>query len=184
MKGFTHYLAGEDDGDWLISQEGIDFFQVAVDFRLIASIACQPHHQRFLRKVAERFPSLPILCHHMSQLKGSEGPPYKNLKEVLASAELPNMYLKLSGFAYLSERDRNWDYPFWDTLWVYRVAYEQFGTRMVWGSDYPVVTAYMTHKQSLEAFRTHCTFMSDEAKAQILGGTLQGLLAQARDVRL
>lgn len=183
MKGFTHYLASDDDGDWLVSEEGLDFFKVAADLRLIASIACQPHHHRYLRKVAERYPSVPILCHHMSQLKASEGPPYKDLKQVLASAELPNIYLKLSGFAYLSEPDRNWDYPFWDTLWVYRAAYERFGTRMVWGSDYPVVTRYMTHKQSLEAFRTHCTFMSDEAKAEILGGTLQRLLKEARAVR-
>ena len=94
-----------------------------------------------------------------------------------------NIYLKLSGFVYLGEDDRKWNFPYSDTLWVYRAAYERFGTRMVWGSDYPVVASEMTYRQSLEAFRTHCTFLSDAAKAEILGGTLQGLLNDAREVK-
>jgi PAS domain S-box-containing protein len=31
IKGFTHYLARDDDGDWLTSQEGLDFFGVAAE---------------------------------------------------------------------------------------------------------------------------------------------------------
>ena len=50
---------------------------------------------------------------------------------------------------------------------------------MAWGSGYPVVNFFMTHKQSLEACRTHCTFVSDDAKKAILGGTLAGLLGAA-----
>jgi predicted TIM-barrel fold metal-dependent hydrolase len=183
MKGFTHYLRSEDDGSWLTSQDGLDFFRVASDAGLIASIAGAPHHQAALRKVAEALPSMPILSHHMAGLKASEPPPHTMLNQVLESAKVPNMYLKLSGFSYLSDDDRKWEYPYSDTLWIYKAAYERYGTRMVWGSDYPAVNFFMTHKQSLEAFRTHCTFVSDEAKAQILGGTLAGLLEAARGVR-
>ena len=180
MKGFTHYLASEDDGSWLTSRAGTDFFKVAEEHRLIASIACQPHQQSALRKVAEKFPSVPILCHHMGLVKSSEPSPHRNLNEVLRSAELPNMYLKLSGFAYVSQR--SWDYPFSDALWVYRVAYERFGRRTVWGSDYPVCAFDMTHRQALEAFRTHCTFVTDSDKEAILGGTLYMLLHGAKEV--
>ena len=119
----------------------------------------------------------------MSGLKANEGPPYKNLNQVLESANLQNIYLKLSGFVYLGGDDRKWDFPYSDTLWIYRAAYERFGTRMVWGSDYPVVASKMTYRQSLEAFRTHCTFLSDAAKTEILGGTLQGLLNDACEVK-
>ncbi len=45
MKGFTHYLRSEDDGSWLTSQEGLDFFRVAADAGFIANIAGAPHHQ-------------------------------------------------------------------------------------------------------------------------------------------
>lgn len=183
IKGFTHYLAKEDNGEWLNSRNGIDFFTVARDKKLIASIACSPHHQPALRKVAEQFPEVPILCHHMSGVKAPEPPPHPNLNQVLESASLPNIYLKLSGFSYLSDDDNKWEYPYSHTMWVYRACYEQFGPRMCWGSDYPVVRFYMTHQQSLEAFRTHCTFVSSADKEAILGGTLRGLLDSARQVR-
>jgi len=184
IKGFTHYLANEDDGGWMNSPEGVDFFTVAREAKLIASIACSPHHQPALRRVAERFPDVPILCHHMSSLKASEPPPHKNLNEVLESAGVPNIYLKLSGFSYLSDEENKWEYPYSHTLWVYRACYERFGPRMCWGSDYPVVRFYMTHQQSLEAFRTHCSFVSPADREAILGGTLKGLLDRARQVRL
>jgi predicted TIM-barrel fold metal-dependent hydrolase len=181
IKGFTHYLSGEEDGSWLHGEEGLGFFQAAADLGLIASISCQPRHQPSIRQVAERFPSLPILCHHLGSVKASEGPPHKGLREVLASASLPNVYIKLSGFAY-STRVK-WDYPYWDTHWVVRALYEHYGPyRMCWGSDYPVVRFYMTYRQALEAFRTHCTFVPEEDKVWILGGTLGRLLADARKV--
>lgn len=175
IKGFTHYLRHDDDGSWLYGEAGTAFFQVATEFNLIASISCAPHHQPALRKVAERFPSLPILCHHLAGIRAYAEPSQKGLEEVLASAQLPNIYIKLSGFAYCSAV--KWEYPYADTHWIIRSLYEHFGpTRMCWGSDYPVVRFYMTYQQALEAFRTHCTFVSDEDKEWILGKTLEGLL--------
>jgi L-fuconolactonase len=179
IKGFTHYLSDEEDGSWLYSEEGTAFFQAAADLGLIASIACRPHHQPAIRRVAERFPSLPILCHHLGLARADEGPPYAELKEVLASARLPNVYIKLSGFAYCAHVQ--WDYPYSDAQWVVRAEYEHYGPyRMCWGSDYPVVRFYMTYRQALEAFRTHCTFVPDQDKEWILGRTLERLLAGAQ----
>ena len=177
IRGFTHYLRHDDDGAWLYSAEGIAFFQVAEQFNLIASIAGAPHHQPAIRRVAERFPSMPILCHHLAGTKANEEPPHAGLKEVLASAKLPNIYIKLSGFAYCSTV--KWDYPYSDTHWVVRSLYEHFGPyHMCWGSDYPVVRFYMTYKQALEAFRTHCTFVPEADKAWILGKTLARVLTR------
>ena len=180
-KGFTHYLQEDDDGAWLTSEEGLEFFRIASERSLIASIACYPHHQPAIRRIAERFPSMPILCHHLAGIRASEGPPHTGLKQVLASATLPNIYVKLSGFAYCSQV--NWDYPYADTLWIVRTLYEHFGPyRMCWGSDYPVVRFFMTYRQSLEAFRTHCAFVPEPDKAWILGKTLSRLLTVGRVV--
>jgi len=52
----------------------------------------------------------------------------------------------------------------------------------VWGSDFPVVKKSMTHLQALEAFSTHCDFVSEPDKQAILGGTLERLLTDARSV--
>lgn len=177
-KGLTHYLSESDDAEWLNTSDGIDFLSVASQSKLIFSIACAPNHQPALRKVAERFPDMPVLCHHMSGLKASGSAARKNLQEVLTSAVLPNIYLKLSGFAYVSDDDKKFEYPYKDTQWIYKACYEKYGRRMVWGSDYPVVNFYMTYQQSLEAFRKHCAFVSEADKAAILGGTLNGLLQE------
>jgi len=179
IKGFTHYLKHEDDGAWLYSAEGLAFFGVAAEYNLIASIAGRPEHQPAIRKVAERFPTMPILCHHLAGARADEAPPHAGLKEILTSATLPNIYIKLSGFAYCSLV--KWNFPYSDTHWVIRSLYEHFGPyRMCWGSDYPVVRFYMTYQQSLEAFRSHCTFVSEHDKGWILGQTLEHLLNNAR----
>jgi predicted TIM-barrel fold metal-dependent hydrolase len=68
-------------------------------------------------------------------------------------------------------------------MWVYKAAYEKFGARMCWGSDYPPALFHMTYRQSLEAFRAHCDFVSPGDREAILGGTLKRLLDSARPVR-
>jgi L-fuconolactonase len=174
--GFTHYLAGEDDG-WLTSDEGMAFFRVAAERNLLASISCAPHHLASLRQVAAAFPSLPILIHHMGMVKAAERWPHPNLQELLRCAEQPNMYVKVSGFAYAATV--KWDFPYSETLWLVRTLYENFGPhRLCWGSDYPVVRQFMTYRHSLEAFRTHCTFVTEDDKASILGENLARLLQE------
>lgn len=175
LKGYTHYLRGNDDGSWFFSEEGQRFFQTTADLGLIASIAMGSQHHVPLRKLAAQFPTVPFLCHHMAGARADETPPYPQLKEVLASAKVPNIYVKMSGFAYVSKV--SWEYPYTDTHRVVRELYEHFGaSRLCWGSDYPVVRNFMTYQHSIEAFRTHCTFISDDDKAEILGGTLHKLL--------
>lgn len=178
IKGFTHYLKREDDGAWLHSDEGLAFFQVAAEKNLIASLSCAPHHHAAIRTVAKRFPSMPILIHHLGSVKVNL-PAEAGLNEVLASAQQPNIYIKLSGFAHVTSGE-TWNFPYPETHAMIRAEYEAFGgRRMCWGSDYPVVRRAMTYRQSLEAFRTHCDFVSADDRAWILGGTLQRLLDAA-----
>ena len=177
LKGFTHYLKNDDDGAWLYSPEGLAFFGVAAERKMLASISAQPHHQPAIRKVALAYPSLPILCHHLGGVRANEGAERAGLREVLRSASVPNIFIKLSGFAYCSQT--NWDYPYGDALPIVRQLYEHFGAdRMCWGSDYPVVRFFMTYRQSIEAFRTHCPFVPAADQETILGGTLGRLLEQ------
>lgn len=177
IKGFTHYLAPNDDGAWLYGDEGQKLFQVAADHNLIASISCLPQQQPAIRQIAERFPSVKILCHHMGWVKAEETS-HDGLKQVLESAKLPNIYIKLSGFAYATAI--NWNFPYADTHDIVRAEYEHFGPqRMCWGSDYPVVRFFMTYRQALEAFRYHCLFVSEADKEWILGRTLEQILGSS-----
>lgn len=175
LKGFTHYVRGDDDGSWFLGEEGTRFFRKAADLKLIVSMAIGPHLQHVLRQIAQRFPSVPFICHHMAGARAAEQPPYPRLKEILASARTPNIYVKMSGFHYASQV--SWDYPYSDTGWIVRALYEHFGpARLCWGSDYPVVRQFMTYQHALEVFRTHCTFIPEKDKAEILGEALNRLL--------
>lgn len=177
IRGFTHYLRAGDDASWLTSADGLELLQTAADLNLIVSLSSNPDHQPAIRCAAERFPSVPFLIHHMGYVRLGSGTLEENVDQVLASARIPNIYIKLSGFAYTSAVE--WDYPYDDIRWVVLAEYEHFGPqRMCWGSDYPVVRFYMTYRQALEAFRTHCDFVPAGDQEWILGGTLARLLAQ------
>jgi predicted TIM-barrel fold metal-dependent hydrolase len=175
LVGFTHYVKDDDAGAWYLSDEGLAFFRVAEAQRLIASLSLPARLQPILRKVAERFPGVPFLAHHMGGPRATEPPPYPLFREILASAALPNVYIKLSGFHYAAPVV--WEYPYSDCAWLVRGLYEHFGPdRLCWGSDYPVVRRAMTYRQALEAVRTHCVFIPPEHKARILGGNLERLI--------
>jgi len=175
VRGISHYLKEDDDAAWLTSDEGLAFFRLVADRGLIVSLAVRPHQQPAVRALAERFPSMPILCNHFSRIDAKDGPAGAGLREVLASARLPNIHLKISGVGYAAHV--GWEYPYSDVLWIIRALYEHFGPhRMIWGSDYPVVRRYMTYRQSLEVFRTHCTFVPAADKERILGDNMRRLL--------
>ena len=176
LVGFTHYL--RSDYDWFDSAEGISFFETAADLKLVASLALGASWQPFLRQLAKRFPSVIFLCHHMGGAKSSVSPPYSDFDQILKSAELPNIYIKLSGFHYASSI--SWDYPYSDTLWMVQKLYHYYGPdRLCWASDYPPVQVHMTYQQSLEVVRKHCQFFSKNDLNLVLGGNIQRILNQA-----
>jgi predicted TIM-barrel fold metal-dependent hydrolase len=177
LAGFTHYLKRQEDGSWLDSGEGQALFQAAAEHKLIASLSCFPHQQAAIRRAAEKFPEVAILCHHLGHPKLGKNSLEGNLADLLASARHPNLYIKVSGFAYAT--DRKWEYPYAEVLPIVRALYDAYGPeRMCWGSDYPVVRFSMTYRQALEVLRTHCTYIPDEDKRLILGETLRRLLAK------
>ncbi len=177
LKGFTHYVRADDDGGWFLAEDGLAFFRTAAELNQIASLALPARLQPVLRQLAQHFPSLPFLCHHMAGARVAAEPPAAGLEEILASAALPNIHVKLSGFHYVSPVA--WEYPYADCAPVVRALYEHFGPeRLHWGSDYPVVRRAMTYQHALEAVRTHCAaFIPAADMARILGDSLHDLLA-------
>ncbi|HEV2121657.1 MAG TPA: amidohydrolase family protein [Chloroflexota bacterium] len=180
LVGFTHYVKADDDGSWYLSEEGLAFFRVAEERRLIASLSIPARLHPVLRQVAERFPSVPFLVHHMGGARAAEEAPYPLFKEVLDSARVPNIFVKLSGFHHASTPELKWEYPYPHCQRLVRGLYEHFGPdRLCWGSDYPVVRAAMTYRQSLEAVRTHCREIIPEAEmGKVLGKNMERMLAR------
>lgn len=172
LTGFTHYFEERNDG-WLLGDEAEALFSVAGERQLLASLAVGPAWQADLRRLALRHPEVPILCHHLGDLRAGDS---AGLAEVVASAEVQNIYVKASGFHYASAR--GWDAPWPEALEMLHRIFDAYGPeRLCWGSDFPASTRFCTFRQSLEAVRAHCDFLGPEDLRLVLGGTLASIFA-------
>src|SRR5579875_418755 len=173
LTGFTHYV-GANDG-WLAGDDADSLFAAARDLGLLVSLAAGPSWQADLRRLADRYPEVPVLCHHLGGV--AAGAAEDGLRQLVESASHPNIYVKVSGFHYASTR--GWDHPWPDAVALFRRIFEAFGPdRLCWASDFPASTRHCTYRQSLEVVRTHCDFLSHDDLRRILGGTLQTILSR------
>jgi L-fuconolactonase len=174
LTGFAHYLAEENDG-WLRSDEADELFAAAAARHLIVSLGATTDWQADLRELAHRHPSVPILCQTLGGVRAEQGLDSPGLNDVLASAEVPNIYIKVAGFHYASAR--GWDYPWTDATAVLARIFEAFGPgRLCFGSDFPASTRFCTFQQTLSAVQEHCSFFAPQDLVLVLGGTLGRLL--------
>lgn len=174
LVGFTHYVAAANDG-WLASDEADALWTAARERHLLVSLSATPAWQADLRRLAQHYPDVPVLCHHLAGVTAADAD--TGLRQVIQSAACPNVYIKVSGFHYASAR--GWDHPWPDGVAIFRRIFEAFGPdRLCWGSDFPASDRYCTYRQSLEVVRTHCDFLTDEDRARIMGGTLRAILSR------
>lgn len=183
LRGFTHYLRDVVDG-WFEGRAGREFLEVAESLHLVVSLSASPVWQPVIRTIAKRHPSLPIVCHHMGFVR-REGSSWVGLREVLESADTPNIMLKVSGFHYAQAEapmkgmtlPETWAFPYSKGVSLFQRLHKAFGARrLCWGSDYPVVTRSMTYRQSLEVVRSQHGFLSAADLDWILGKTMLRLL--------
>ena len=175
LAGFTHYLGERNDG-WLMSDEAERLFWFAAENRLIVSLAASPAWHADLRALAGRNPSVPVLCHTLGGVHAGDAMGSSGLAEVLASAAVSNIYIKVAGLHYVSAR--GWDYPWPDAVALLSQIFDAYGPgRLCWGSDFAASKPYTTFRQSLEVVRTHCPFFTPADLRLVLGETLRGVLA-------
>jgi L-fuconolactonase len=177
LSGFAHYLADENDG-WLAGDEADAVFAVAAERGFLVSLGASPVWQEDLRAIARRHPSVPVLCQTLGGVPAADGVDSPALREVLASADVESIYVKVAGLHYSSAR--GWDYPWSDAVAVLERIAEAFGPeRLCWGSDFPASTRFTTFRQSLEVVQSHCPFFGEDDLRLVLGGTLSGILSRA-----
>ncbi len=177
LVGFTHYLAEDDDGGWLLSEEGRRFLALAEARRLILSLSIVPAQMPAVMAVAEAFPRLDLLLHHMGFLGPRTEATAGALRLVTDAARHPNVHVKISGFGNVAAPGM--DYPYPGLVWIARTLHEFFGPwRLMWGSDWPVSRRHMTYRQTLDMVRRHCG-LPDASVETILGPSI-GRLLEAR----
>ena len=181
LSAFTHYVTEDNDG-WLVSDDGREFFATAAELDLIASVSFSPAWLPDLREVALAHPTMPILLHHQGMVRLNSATFAADLASLLSNADLPNLYIKLSGFHYLARQ--GWDFPFREVQ--DRVLGPLMGTfgsgRLLWGSDFSAARRYITYTQSLEVVRSRTAEFTQHELDLVLGATLAELLRTRRPI--
>lgn len=125
-------------------------------------------------RAVERHPGLRLIIDHLALgvYPGCEDPRagYPALAEL---APFEHVLVKISGVVEVSRAP----YPFRDMHELVAEACERFGaSRMMWGSNYPVVLQSCTYEEAL-GFVDELDFLSEAQRGEILGGTCARLLA-------
>jgi predicted TIM-barrel fold metal-dependent hydrolase len=177
FRGISLYLADDEDGSRLLDRKRTAAFGLASARRLVLSLGMRPQHVPAVIRLAEKHPRLRVLCHHFAGVTSRRPTALHNqLAAVLPLHEVPSIYLKLSGFPYLSPEP--WGFPFTEQADVVQGIYEAFGAaRLCWGSNFPVIDGAITYRQSLELVLSQLPTASDTDRSAMLGGTMRGLLS-------
>jgi L-fuconolactonase len=177
LKGVTHYMVEDSDASWLLSEDGQACLALLEERGIVLSLAAGPRQAATVAAAASRVPRLPVLVHHLFRVRANDEEALAAVVEAARAA--PNLVLKLSGHGYAAED--GWDFPLWRVQALVRDLAAAFGPhRLVWGSDWPVSTRYMTYRQALEIVRRHAPGFTPDERDAVLGGTLQRLLDGAR----
>ena len=107
------------------------------------------------RRMAQRFPSVPIILDHMAHPDIEAGE--DDWQPILELCDCENVHIKVSGFPYCSRQD----YPFADCNKLVQSIYDHYGaSRLIWGSDFPHIllqTGYLRAIKLLERLEVSWT---------------------------
>jgi predicted TIM-barrel fold metal-dependent hydrolase len=134
-----------------------------------------------LDRVALQFPELKLVVDHTALRHG----PGRNIDtnfaqwpQVIALARRPNVWMKVS---YFPEAVAEYEpYPFPTAQRRFSELFEAVGPdRMMWGSNFPVVSHLCPYEQALDFVRSACEFLGAADRDAILGGNFMRAFAPA-----
>lgn len=122
-----------------------------------------------LRALRDEFEETHIIVCHVG------GPPRDGWQARALLAQHPRGWIDVSALPALFGSEQEYPYP--QAQEVIRWAVETVGAeRVMWGSDYPPTLMYGTYRQLLDVVGRHCSFLTEEQKAMLLGGTADRFL--------
>ena len=113
----------------------------------------------------EQHPDLDVVIDHMASC--SPDAPEK-LKLLLNLAQFPRVYVKISHTWSISKAG----YPWSDTFEQVKKVYQAFGgSRLMWGTDWPVCLSRASYSETLSVVRDEMDFFTPEDREWVLGKT-------------
>jgi predicted TIM-barrel fold metal-dependent hydrolase len=139
-------------------------WEAAESLRIAVSLLCEFEHLAATVKLAGLFPSVPIVIDHLALPHMPMA--VAEMQPLLDLSRFPCVYPKLSGFYFVSEVP----HPHRDCHDLARAVYDRFGPdRLLWGSDFPHVTARSSYRQALAMVTEEFDWLTADDRRQILG---------------
>ncbi len=154
-------------GDWINDKPRMDrILSRATELKVPLCILCGTSRLPDVARVIERHrDSLDVCIDHMADCPIDQP---DELKKLLALAKFPRVFVKISHLWSLSRQK----YPYKDTYELVKQVHGAFGpSRIMWGTDWPMVEKYCGYAKALALYRDEIGFFTAEDRRWILGGT-------------
>lgn len=172
LKGLRPMLQSIPHTDWILHPAADRALRHMARLGLRFDALIQPRHLDTIATLARRHPDLSIVIDHIAKPKMQAGiaPVVGWSKGMTALAALPNVWCKLSGL--VTEVGTDWTPA--DLSDHARHVLDSFGpTRLMWGSDWPVVNLASNYVDWYSQARKLVADLSDAEQAQVFGGSAQ-----------
>ncbi len=135
LRSLRPMLQGIEDTDWLLGDALTPAIRAMIEHGLRFDALVQPRHLPMLARFAERWPDLPIVIDHAAKPHAATGTLDPWRADIARLGEA-GFYCKLSGLRTEQTPLQSSDelLPYVDHL------AGTFGNRLMWGSDWPVLT--------------------------------------------
>jgi predicted TIM-barrel fold metal-dependent hydrolase len=156
---------------WLRERALDDFLHAAGEFDMPVCIHA-PGQTAELLATVKRHPAVRFIVDHMN-IRHEPGmtadQAFGQWRELLTLAAHPGVWTKVSYFPEAAMGSEKYPYP--SARRRFRELYEHAGAdRLIWGSNYPVVTRACGWREALDFVRVECDFLAPADRDAILGG--------------
>jgi L-fuconolactonase len=167
--GIRHLVHNEPDVDWLRRADVVRGLGVLQAMDVPFDLLLRPQHLGHVPWLSARLPSIRMVIDHIAKPRIRDHVREPWATEMIAAAENPNVWCKLSGM--ITEADHDQWTP--DDLAPYvELAMRAFGPeRLMFGSDWPVCTLAGSYERVIAALRTALAGLDDETESRIFGGS-------------
>lgn len=173
--GVGHYLTDHPDG-WWRSPDAAGLGHALAERGMLLSLHAPAPWHPAVGGWARRHPEVPVLLHHLG-LVGDE----QELAGLIALADVANVFVKASGFAYVDPQGADSSFP--AATRRLRAIITAFGPdRVAWGSDFPVSPEYgIDYGRALELVHDVAAEFGALACEAVLGGTMAALWTRSTE---
>lgn len=172
FKGVRPMLQDLEQEDWIDHAPHPAAIEALIQNELRFDALVLTRHLPALLRFARRYPALPIVIDHCAKPSMSDGPTPEWRAGMRALAALPNVWCKLSGLWTELPGETEPEAAYGLMRPVFDEVLDAFGAaRVMWGSDWPVLTLASDHGAWCALSDRFMSDLSSQERALILTGT-------------